>query len=805
MTSWNHLRIRTRLSLLIAAGVVGLAAVGGVALRLEQRVAVGGPLYGQVADGKDLVADLLPPPLYLVEMYLAAHRLADLQSPAERAVVIAQIRRQRAEFDRRAAYWPSRLPDAPLRTAVTGSAVATGTALADAIERGFVPLVEAGRAAEARRYLEERIEPLFAGHRAAIEAVVGEVEAHNAALEAQVAGEVRSARVFAIAFSAVAMVILVGLGWGIVRAIARPTAELVDVIEGAAAGDLGRRATVHGRDELGRMAEALNRLVSALAVAEAERVAQAARDAEAAARDQARQAAEQLRLREESEHASLLRNVQQALGMARTTEDAAATVLESVRREFGWSYASFWQRDRATEELVFALESGVVSPEFARASRQARFREGTGVNGRAWRARDLVVVRDLGEVADCPRRDSAVRAGVRSGVSFPVSIGGEVVGTFDFFATEVREPSPARLEALRQVAGIASAGLARVAADERERAEAEGLQRKVDAILEVVEAAAGGDLTRRVPVRGQDAIGRLGERLEHLMASLRESLAAVAGGTGSLAGASDGLRQTARELLAGARDTALQAESATAGASQVSASLQSLASATEEMTAAVREIAKSATDATRVAQQAVRTAQNASTSVSRLGESSAEIEQIIKLITSVAQQTNLLALNATIEAARAGEAGKGFAVVANEVKELANQTSRATESIGRKIGGIQTDVRDAVEAIRGIDAIIAQIDQLQASIATAVEEQSATTNEMARNVGEAAKAATEITDSVGRVADTARSAQAGAEATAQRSAELDGLAGELRRQLGRFQVAGAEPVEPALARTLAAR
>ncbi len=149
--------------------------------------------------------------------------------------------------------------------------------------------------------------------------------------------------------------------------------------------------------------------------------------------------------------------------------------------------------------------------------------------------------------------------------------------------------------------------------------------------------------------------------------------------------------------------------------------------------------------------------------MSKLGESSAEIGQVIKVITSIAQQTNLLALNATIEAARAGEAGKGFAVVANEVKELAKQTAKATEDISQRIATIQTDAKGAVKAIETISGVINKGNDISGTIATAVEEQSATTNEMSRNALEAAKGAGEIASSITGVAQTARGTFSGAE------------------------------------------
>src|SRR6185503_20057343 len=173
-----------------------------------------------------------------------------------------------------------------------------------------------------------------------------------------------------------------------------------------------------------------------------------------------------------------------------------------------------------------------------------------------------------------------------------------------------------------------------------------------------------------------------------------------------------------------------------AAAEQVSRSTQSVATSTEQMAASIKEIAKNASESAHVAGQAVRMAETTNATVEKLGASAIEIGKVIKVITSIAQQTNLLALNATIEAARAGEAGKGFAVVANEVKELAKETAVATEDIGRSIESIQTDTEDAVTAIGQITLIIAQISDISTAIASAVEQQAATTNEMGRNVTE---------------------------------------------------------------------
>ncbi|HET6144327.1 MAG TPA: PAS domain-containing methyl-accepting chemotaxis protein [Candidatus Acidoferrales bacterium] len=317
---------------------------------------------------------------------------------------------------------------------------------------------------------------------------------------------------------------------------------------------------------------------------------------------------------------------------------------------------------------------------------------------------------------------------------------------------------------------------------------AEELKRKVDSILIVVSAAAQGDLTRNITVSGNDAIGQMGEGLSGFLKDLRGSMSKLAQNSQALSSSAEELSATSQEMSSNAEETSAQANVVSAGAEQVNSNLQTVASGTEEMSVTIKDIAKNATEAARVATTAVKVAEDTNQIVSKLGDSSTEIGQVIKVITSIAQQTNLLALNATIEAARAGEAGKGFAVVANEVKELAKQTAKATEDISSKIEAIQSDTKNAVNAIQQISGIIKQVNDISNTIATAVEEQNATTNEMARNVSEAARGSGEISKNIGGVADAAKSTTQGANDSLKAAQSLAQMSTELRELVQRFKI-----------------
>ena len=199
-----------------------------------------------------------------------------------------------------------------------------------------------------------------------------------------------------------------------------------------------------------------------------------------------------------------------------------------------------------------------------------------------------------------------------------------------------------------------------------------------------------------------------------------------------------------------------RANNVSSAAEQVSANVRSVAAAVEEMSSTIQEVSKTVIQSSQVTKRAVEKSQKAGEIIAQLGENSAQISEVTKVIANIAQQTNILALNATIEAARAGDAGKGFVVVANEVKELANSTAKMTADISTRIAGIQQSTKDAVDSIQEINRTMGEVDSLSSTVASAVEEQTATTNEIARSMGEAATGVNDIVRNITGVADAAK-------------------------------------------------
>ena len=482
-----------------------------------------------------------------------------------------------------------------------------------------------------------------------------------------------------------------------------------------------------------------------------------------------------------------------AVADASSSEEAADIALETVRNRFGWAYGSYWRIDPDARVLRFVTDSGTVSEELRNVAMQATFAQGVGLSGRAWRSRDLVVVKDLAELTDCVRAPVAQRAGMRSGVCFPLFEAGNVVGTMDFFSTSTLDPSEDRKETLRAIGMLVSQSLERIAEAERQAeaaldlsavntvlrdlatatTEEAGIRHALDSIRQgfgwqygsfwkvdratgeltfVQESGNAGDEFRSVTRSSsfKEGVGLAGRAwkardmvfvpdlgdLSDVRAPAAQRAGVKAGVClplivhGSVVGTMD-FFSTRAMRLSDSRQAALRNT-----AQLMSQALQRIAesgrmsTAGQELVTSIEEVERNVQQATNVANEAQALTGKANEAVNRLARSSDEIGKVIKVISAIAEQTNLLALNATIEAARAGSAGKGFAVVASEVKDLAQGTSRATDDVTKLIDTIQGDATSVVDVLAAIGNIVERINASQAVIGGVLTEQAATTREI---------------------------------------------------------------------------
>jgi methyl-accepting chemotaxis protein len=300
-------------------------------------------------------------------------------------------------------------------------------------------------------------------------------------------------------------------------------------------------------------------------------------------------------------------------------------------------------------------------------------------------------------------------------------------------------------------------------------------------------AHGDGDLTARLDVAGRDELTEVSNLFNTFVEQIADTVRDVAASAGTLAAATEQLTGNAGVIAAASEEASAQAGVVAAASGHLSGSVDGFSMAAGELGQSIGEIAQNASAAARVAATAVELAEQTTATVTTLGRSSAEISGVVAMITGVAGQTNLLALNATIEAARAGDAGKGFAVVASEVKDLAQETARATGDITARIEQIQAETSAAVTAIDQIAQVIAQINDYQASIAGAVEQQTATAAQLNSTVADAASNTRDISSNIVGVADAADSTARSVGECQQAVSELARMSAHLQQTVTRFR------------------
>jgi len=306
--------------------------------------------------------------------------------------------------------------------------------------------------------------------------------------------------------------------------------------------------------------------------------------------------------------------------------------------------------------------------------------------------------------------------------------------------------------------------------------------------VDVLDRVAAGDLTERLEVSGAVEAVKMSEALNRTLESTESVISMISVSAEELAAAANGLIARSEKVASTTAEVTSQVNTAAGGISRVGEEIGTVAAGAEEMSGAVADIARNATLAAEVAGSAVTVASRTRETIAKLGESSREVGEVVKLIDSIAEQTNLLALNATIEAARAGEAGKGFAVVAGEVKDLSGETAKATQEIARRIDAIQSDTDSAVSAIEEIAGVVERINDFQSQIAAAVEEQSATTSEIDRTATLVATSTRAVSEGINAVAVSIDETNVVVQENQSEASSLADMSARLREAVSHFRV-----------------
>jgi len=475
-----------------------------------------------------------------------------------------------------------------------------------------------------------------------------------------------------------------------------------------------------------------------------------------------------------AENTNAVNQVLLALGRAQSAEEMIISALEVVRKAFGWQYGSYWRVDEGLNQLVFVSESGSVDEEFRRVTRTAKFHEGEGLIGRAWRRRDLFHVDDLSELSDCCRAPIARRLGITSALAFPIQLNGRVVGTMDFMADKRQQPSEFRLEALRSVAQLVSTALARAeqrAEIERDKREIEA---KVNQLMKVAQAAAHGDLTIDVGVSGSDDMGRLGDALAKMVADLKHVIGEVIESANQFAEGAQVVAESASYLSESSQNQAATVE-------EMSASIEHLGKAILEINENVGSARQMAERSSQLAKQGGDSVDQAIEAMVLIRKSSEQVSDIIQVISEIASQTNLLALNAAIEAARAGEHGLGFAVVADEVRKLAERSRAAAKEITALIKESTRRVADGAQLSEAAGKSLA-------TIVKGVEETALSIAKIAQATQEQSEAAAEVSKAIQNVSSITETNASSSEELSASAEELGAQAGSLKHVISEFKV-----------------
>ena len=463
-----------------------------------------------------------------------------------------------------------------------------------------------------------------------------------------------------------------------------------------------------------------------------------------------------------------------AMGRAKSIKDVVTSALSTVREAFGWSYAIHWSREDDSLVMKRAQDSGSVADEFRRTIAEAEIREGEDLVGQAWRTRDLVVASDLADTRVLQRGGSAQRAKLKSAVCLPIVRNGIVVSALEFFSEQAITPSENRLETLRNVGRLVSSAVERTYQQTQIDLSKRDLEIKVNQLMKVAQAAALGDLTMEVEVKGSDDMGRLGEAIGKMTFDLKGVISQVI--------------ETASQFAEGSRIVAESASYLSESSQNQAATVEEMSASIDHLSKAILDINQNASAARELADRTSQLAKQGGDSVDQaieamvlIRKSSEQVSDIIQVISEIASQTNLLALNAAIEAARAGEHGLGFAVVADEVRKLAERSRAAAKEITALIKESTRRVADGAQ-------LSEKAGESLATIVKGVEETAASISKIARATQEQSESASEVGRAIQNVSSIIETNASSSEELSASAEQLGAQAGVLKQVISGFKV-----------------
>jgi methyl-accepting chemotaxis protein len=812
-----------------AVFAAGLLAFGAVAYSTLNKIKVNGPLYSQVVLGKDLVADILPPPEYILESYLTSYELSDQKDAEKIAFLQEKFKQLRNDYDIRHEFWLEALAPGEVKTILTETSYQPALAFFSHFEKDFLPAVMAGNLDKAKELLAGPMKANYDSHRGAIDQLVKLVAAENAAVEVAAAATISSRTWLLVSIGLGTFIAASLLSWIVARLLTSETQQtnaILGAISNAQAViEFNLDGTIRTANEnflktVGYTLEEiqgkhhrmfcdpdyansaayqnfwakLNRGDSDSG--EYTRLAKGGREFRiqamyASIMDANGKPCKVVKFA--TDVTALAKERDEAFKLKTVVQDADAALM-TIDRNFTVTYAN-----KATFAL---LNKHLTTMRTAFPSFDPNKLVGANIDQfhkNPSHQRNL-----LSDPSQLPYKTD-IQVG-------PL--------TFALNVTAVRNESGEYVGNTLEWKDVTEMR----AQERREKKVAAFQEVEVAKLANVLSAVAGGNLTHTYEVAEADSdtteaysvYSKIAGAVNGMVTNLRQLVTQLTDNADRLSKTSSTLANTAEQLTAGAQTTTSRSATVAAAAEQMSANMKNMAasteqmsanvrtvaSAAEEMTATINEIAKNAEQSAAVADQAARLAEVSNEKVGGLGIAADEIGKVIEVIQDIAEQTNLLALNATIEAARAGEAGKGFAVVATEVKELAKQTASATDDIRHRIEGIQSSSTEAVDAIRQITSVINSVNEVARTIAAAVEEQSITTRDIAENVAqtataantvaqgvnESAAASNEITRNIGGVDQGAKETALAANDTSASGADVARLASELQGMVAQFQV-----------------